>query len=301
MRKFLSTLMLILFAIATIDNLLSPKNVIDPSMLVSATMPPTLTEGAPKLNISSEPIFGNEKDRFVAHRGFSEHAPENTVPAFELAGKAGFWGIEADIIETSDGVFMCMHDDTLDRTTTGTGDPLQYTYNELLKFDVDFGNDIADYPNLKIPTMIEFLNTCAIYDCVPLIEIKNIKNYDNFLTTVYESGLKDRAIIVGSIETIHEIRARDTDIYVMVVGYSFEDYSYYLDRIKTIPPENAGLLLNHPMVDPEITAQIHNCGYSIGAWTLDTAEEAKTFIDYGVDIVVTNQIPGLNHMINNNE
>ena len=87
----------------------------------------------------------------------------------------------------------------------------------------------------------------------------------------------------------------------MVIGYSFEDYSYYMDGIKNITDVNAGLLLNHPMVDPEIVEQTHNNGYLIGAWTLDTAEDSQKFIDYGVDIVVTNQIPGLNHMINTNE
>ena len=140
-----------------------------------------------------------------------------------------------------------------------------------------------------------------MYDCVPVIEIKDIKNYDSFLQTVYDSGLKDRAIITGSLESINEIRQRNTDIYVMVIGYSFEDYSYYMDGIKNITDVNAGLLLNHPMVDPEIVEQTHNNGYLIGAWTLDTAEDSQKFIDYGVDIVVTNQIPGLNHMINTNE
>ena len=43
-------------------------------------------------------------ERFVAHRGYSNYAPENSIPAFELAGKIGFWGIETDICETSDVV-----------------------------------------------------------------------------------------------------------------------------------------------------------------------------------------------------
>lgn len=301
MRRFLLIAMFFLFGIAIADNVLSPKNIIDEKILVSSTMPPSLSDSAPKINISNQPLFGTEADRFVAHRGFSEHAPENTAPAFELAGKAGFWGIETDIIETTDGVFMCMHDDELDRTTTGTGNAVTYSYNQLMGLNVDFGNDIDQYPDLKIPTMIEYLNICAMYDCVPVIEIKDIKNYDSFLQTVYDSGLKDRAIITGSLESINEIRQRNTDIYVMVIGYSFEDYSYYMDGIKNITDVNAGLLLNHPMVDPEIVEQTHNNGYLIGAWTLDTAEDSQKFIDYGVDIVVTNQIPGLNHMINTNE
>lgn len=301
MRRFLWIVMIVLFGMAIADNLLSPKNIIDENILVSATMPPSLSTSAPKINISDQPLFGTVTDRFVAHRGFSEHAPENSVPAFELAGKAGFWGIETDIVETTDGVFMCMHDDELDRTTTGEGNAVDYSYNELIKFNIDFGNDIEQYPNLKIPTMIEYLNVCAIYDCVPVIEIKSVIDYDVFLQTIYDSGLKDRAIVMGSLESINEIRQRNTDIYVMVVGYSFEEYSYYMEGIRGVTDVNAGLMLNHPMVDPEIVAQTHNNGYLIGAWTLDTAEDAQKFIDYGVDLVVTNQIPGLNHMINTSE
>ena len=79
-------------------------------------------------------------ERFVAHRGYSNYAPENSIPAFELAGKIGFWGIETDICETSDGQFVCMHDDTLDRTTNGSGAISDYTLDDLSQFQIDYGN-----------------------------------------------------------------------------------------------------------------------------------------------------------------
>ena len=47
--------------------------------------------------------------------------------------------------------------------------------------------------------------------------------------------------------------------------------------------------------------EVHSMGLLIGVWTLDTAEEAVKYRDFGVDFVVTNHIPGLNHMINRNE
>lgn len=250
--------------------------------------------------INPEDIFESKKERFVAHRGFSDHAPENSIPSFERAGKAGFWGIETDIIESADGVFMCMHDETLDRTTTGTGDLNDYTYSELMKFHIDFGNDVSAFETLKIPTMIEFLNNCVIYDCVPVIEIKEITDYKGFLETIKNSGLYKRSIITGGLDDLKAIRALDKEVLVMLVAYATLDYSAYEPLLVELG-ENSGILLNAPLITKEIAADLHNRGYRIGAWTLDTPDDARKYISLGADFVVTNNIPGLNHMINENE
>jgi glycerophosphoryl diester phosphodiesterase len=52
--------------------------------------------------------------KYIGHRGISDLAPENTLSAFELAGKLGFWGTECDVRTTSDGYWMLLHDDTVD-------------------------------------------------------------------------------------------------------------------------------------------------------------------------------------------
>ena len=69
--------------------------------------------------------------RMIAHRGLSLLAPENTLPAYELAGKYGYYGAECDIHETKDKEFILLHDDLLNRTTTGSGKPEHYTLEEL--------------------------------------------------------------------------------------------------------------------------------------------------------------------------
>ena len=56
-----------------------------------------------------------------AHRGASGYAPENTLPAFQLAVDMGADGIECDIHQTKDGVLVVCHDDTIQRTSTGSG------------------------------------------------------------------------------------------------------------------------------------------------------------------------------------
>lgn len=261
---------------------------------------PADNTGTKVYTVSAEPIFGGEGSRFVAHRGYSNGAPENTVPAFELAGENGFWGIETDIQESSDGVFMCMHDDDINRTTDGGGAISDYTYAELMDFNIISGSNAEYYDDLKIPTMTEFLNECVIYDCVPVIEIKSIRNFDAFLETIYVSGLKDRCIITGGIRDLVEIRARNSTIPLMPIGYSNKEYTYYLDLISQLT-ENRGILYNYPVVDRQVVETLHSQGIYCGVWVLDTVEQAEQYLSYGVDFVVTNEIPSLDHMVNENE
>ncbi len=57
----------------------------------------------------------------VAHRGDSANAPENTLAAFRLALENGADGIELDVMLSADQQLVVIHDDTLDRTSTGHG------------------------------------------------------------------------------------------------------------------------------------------------------------------------------------
>ena len=59
--------------------------------------------------------------KVFAHRGASAYAPENTLPAFELAARQGADGIELDVHLSKDGELVVIHDETLDRTTNGHG------------------------------------------------------------------------------------------------------------------------------------------------------------------------------------
>ncbi|KRX93829.1 Glycerophosphodiester phosphodiesterase 1 [Trichinella pseudospiralis] len=58
---------------------------------------------------------------FGAHRGLADEAPENTLAAFEYSAKLGSTFVEFDLEMTADNTPVLMHDDTVDRTTNGTG------------------------------------------------------------------------------------------------------------------------------------------------------------------------------------
>lgn len=119
----------------------------------------------------------SKKEKFIlqAHRGWSELYPENTIAAFEAAGKCkAFDGIETDVQETSDLALVLMHDRKLDRTTNATGKIKDYTFQEVREFRIDGGNHIEEYPDEKIPTLEEFLDICRKYEKTPYIEMKSL-------------------------------------------------------------------------------------------------------------------------------
>lgn len=108
----------------------------------------------------------------IAHRGYSLYAPENTIPAYEYAAKMGFKYVECDILFTSDGVPVLCHDDTINRTSDGTGKIADMTYSQLLQYD--FGLWMGyEYKGTKIPTLEEFLIVCKNLNLIPYIEIKD--------------------------------------------------------------------------------------------------------------------------------
>lgn len=247
------------------------------------------------------PIFADGREHFVAHRGYSGYAPENSIAAFTLAGRTGFWGIETDISETSDGRFVCMHDETIDRTTDGEGTVGDYTFDALMQFSIDSGNYLSSTENRQIPTLEEYLDICSEYGCVPIVEIKTIQNYDAFTEVIRNHNLLQRCVITGPIDAIKKIREIDSEVYVMVIGYDPEPFTKNLTDISQIK-NNRGVLFNYPQIDKSVVDMIHGQNILCAVWSIDDREIAKEYDDYGVDFIVTNEIPAtLNGMVNTNE
>src|ERR1700730_115045 len=84
------------------------------------------------MNKGSEPMT-----QIFAHRGFSAAFPENTMAAFVEAEKAGADGIELDIQLTKDGEIVVIHDEKVDRTTSGIGYVKDFSFKEIRKLNAN--------------------------------------------------------------------------------------------------------------------------------------------------------------------
>ena len=90
----------------------------------------------------------------VAHRGDMERFPENTLEAVKGAIEMGFDYIEIDLRMSKDGVVFLLHDDTLERTTNGTGQAKLKTMAELKELDAGIKRN-KKFEGMKIPTFEE--------------------------------------------------------------------------------------------------------------------------------------------------
>lgn len=97
--------------------------------------------------------------RGINHRGYNNLAPENTLSAFFLSYKYGFDAVETDVQLTSDDELICIHDDTVDRTTDGTGNVKELTLEQIRALDAGSWFS-SKYAGEKVPTFEEVLTLC---------------------------------------------------------------------------------------------------------------------------------------------
>ncbi|MDG3374936.1 glycerophosphodiester phosphodiesterase family protein, partial [Vibrio parahaemolyticus] len=114
---------------------------------------------------------------WIAHRGNNTNFPENSTVAFENVKR--HWGIETDIHLTSDGKWVVMHDETVDRTTNGTGKITEMTYTQFRALRIDTGpnlNALSDVEK-RPPDLDEYLAICKNNNKIPVLELKASSNY----------------------------------------------------------------------------------------------------------------------------
>lgn len=116
------------------------------------------------MNISFNPPI-------IAHRGASKYTPENTFAAFRKAKELGINWVEFDVMLTADGEVVVIHDETLERTTNGTGAVIAQAYSYLRTLDAGSWFD-PSFANEKIPTLREVIKLLNELDMFANIEIK---------------------------------------------------------------------------------------------------------------------------------
>lgn len=229
--------------------------------------------------------------RMTAHRGFSQIAPENTLPAFRLAGEYGFWGAECDISPTADGVWVVMHDDTVDRTTDGEGKIAELTFDEISNLTIDFGNHVESYPNTKVPLLTEYLDVCREYGMHPVIEIKTcsgVEKLDSLAALLLSREEKETFVVISFGR---DICARikqlmpETPVYLIQSGDLNEDF----DSSVRFCADNGldGLDFCYNWDEAHIKS-VQEAGLKSMVWTVDRIDIAEELYKAGVRDFTTN-------------
>ena len=228
---------------------------------------------------------------FVAgHRGDKDGAPENTLPAFELAINSNVAFVETDIQLTSDGVPVLMHDWTVDRTTDGTGPVWNMTYDQISRLDAGswYGPQFA---GTRVPTLEQLLFLLQPTGKHAILELKGAWTEDQTQTIadlLYEYGVQGRVILAGfDLVTLQALEQRAPDVPRVVITHAvIGDPAVLAKACGAIAIVTS---LDYIRSDPGAVARIHDEGLGVLLYTLNDTDTWAEAVALGVDGLITDK------------
>lgn len=226
-----------------------------------------------------------------AHRGFSGLYPENTMLAFRKAVEDGCCdGIELDVHLTKDNELVVIHDETVDRTTNGTGFVKDKSLEELKQLNANT-KFFDSYSKQEIPTFEEYCSYIYDKDIVTNIEIKtNLIYYPNIeskvISMLKKYNLLDR-VIISSFNHSSTILTKKID-HNIVCGLLVESQGL----LNIGPYANAlNIECYHPDVLTLTKETVDECkkhNVKVNTWTVNDMESLAKCVEWEVDGIITN-------------
>jgi glycerophosphoryl diester phosphodiesterase len=235
----------------------------------------------------------NRKPLNMAHRGASAYAPENTLAAFKLALEMGADGFELDVMLSADGHLVVIHDDTVDRTTDGSGPVRQKTLAELKALDAGAGFD-ARFAGERIPTLQEAFDLVAGDRAFVNVEIKtdSLKGdglEEKLVGLICHHDLGQR-LLISSFNpfALWRMRRLAPDLPLALL-YAEDQRIHLRDRWFAFLSHPDALNPSLRMATQEHVHWAKSKGYRLYVWTVDEEPEMHRLIALRVDGMITNK------------
>lgn len=216
----------------------------------------------------------------TAHRGASNQAPENTLPALLSAIHSNADFVEIDVRMTADGVPVLCHDASLKRTAGVAGNLQEYTYAELSSYD--FGGWFSDsYENVPIPTLEQALGTCKGKIRIN-IELKDGEDLAEIVLKLIKTHDMEDQVLISStkLSYLKEIKEKKPEIPTGYIASS--PCTELLDNT-----DIDFFSVSSSWVTADFTEQAHRLGKEVHIWTLDTPEALLSAKRLHADNVIT--------------
>lgn len=226
-----------------------------------------------------EPLDPPRSIQIMLHRGQSDAAPENTIPAMQAAIESGMEWVEVDVRLTRDGHHVILHDDTLDRTTNGQGPVKEKTLDEIQTLDA--GSWFAKrYKGETIPDLIELLNFCKgkinVYlDCKDVDPVQLVRD-------IQATKMESQTVVFGDVPLLKQIN--DLSHHTIPIMPSINDrleVAYWKELL-----DPAAVEIHAELITPELVQQFHDAGIVVQAQVLgerDRPEVWRSCMAMGVD------------------
>lgn len=236
----------------------------------------------------------------VSHRGASGYAPEHTIISYQMGEKLHGDYIEIDLQMTKDGQLIALHDETLDRTTDGTGLVKDYTLEQIKQLDAGswFNEKYPqyakpEYDGLQVPSLEEIFKKFG-KNANYYIETKSPEVYpgmeEELLRLVNKYDINKKTLLVQSFSALSLKKMNELDPSVKLVQLlSYRTNAVITDaELAEIKKYAIGVGPNHTYLNEEYVQKVVNSGLEIHPYTVNEKERMKQLIDWGVTGMFTN-------------
>jgi len=206
----------------------------------------------------------------IAHRGASHFAPENTLPAFQLAYEMGAHAIETDIHLSKDGIPVLIHDETVNRTTNGKGKVQDMTLRELQSLDAGYWFS-QGFSGTSIMELSTFLDWAKNKPLKLNLEMKNNKiDYPHLEEIAYEhardAGMLSRIIFSSfNMESVKRLERYRNEVEIALLTSKRNKYLTTLAKELKVH----ALHIKHTLLNPVLAAACHQEQIRLRVYTVN--------------------------------
>lgn len=229
----------------------------------------------------------------IAHRGASAYAPENTMPAFELALRQGADMLELDVLRTADGVLAVFHDDTTERWDGSQRLVASCTLAELQALNIG---------GARVATLAEVCVFARTHQMRLNVELKG-EGFSADVAHMLETEGVANLVLVSSFSemALHAFAAASPQIpRAFLIDTDAEpaddDLSWPFAALQRI-----GARAWHPSSElrqlHRLIPHVQAAGYAVNVWTVDNRQTMRALIAAGVDGIITNTPDVLRQML----
>jgi len=233
---------------------------------------------------------GRVLPKIIGHRGVCGYAPENTLASFKKASELGVKWVEFDAKLIASGDVIVFHDDTLDRTTSGSGDVARADLSLVRSLDAGswFGEEFRGEP---VPTLIETMQVLADLGLAANVEIKPSPgmerqtaeatcdvirdHWPGGLPPPVISSFKDDCIAVACDRLPHIERA-------LLIEDDVTNWRARVERLSC-----CAVHIWHELLSIEVMQEFHEFGVSVRSFTINDRALAAQLFDWGLESICT--------------
>ncbi|ODT66682.1 MAG: glycerophosphoryl diester phosphodiesterase [Pelagibacterium sp. SCN 63-23] len=233
---------------------------------------------------------GPSRDEVQAHRGASAVAPENTIAAFRAAAEQGARWVELDVALLADDTLVVIHDDSVDRTTSGKGTLGALTHADVAVLDAGSWFD-GTFAGERLPTLADAIKALGELGLSANVEIKQHKHHKSLdqLVEAVQADIRKRGpkteIMISSFdpEALKAMHRLEPDLEMaMLYGRPPDDWQA---QIAAIPATT--IHMHYKALSIGLLEETSKRGIKVRAWTCNNPVELVSFWGSGLTGVIT--------------